>query len=125
MVELARNDEERQVLSAVVNAAEIGTSFFTSPNVPKDRLETLRRAFDATMKDPDFLSEAQKTQLSVGPMPGEELQKLVAEVAAISPDGSGKSPRRLRDRKLIFSCHRPPTGPAFGQPDDRLRGAIQ
>src|SRR5690348_1180539 len=69
VVELARNDEQRQVLSAVVNAAEIGTAFFTSPNVPKDRVETLRRAFDATMKDPDFLAEAQKTQLSVGPIP--------------------------------------------------------
>jgi len=86
VVELARNDEERQVLSAVVNAAEIGTAFFTSPSVPKDRVETLRRAFDATMKDPDFLAEAQKTQLSVGALPGEELQKLVADVAAIKPD---------------------------------------
>jgi tripartite-type tricarboxylate transporter receptor subunit TctC len=86
VVELARNNDDRQVLSAVVNAAEIGTSFFTSPNVPKDRVETLRRAFDATMKDPDFLAEAQKTQLSVGALPGEELQKLVADVAAISPE---------------------------------------
>jgi tripartite-type tricarboxylate transporter receptor subunit TctC len=85
VVELARNDEERQALSAVVNAAEIGTAFFTAPNVPKDRVDTLRRAFDATMKDPEFLAEAQKTQLSVGALPGEELQKLVADVAAISP----------------------------------------
>src|SRR3954453_6886323 len=85
VVELARNDEERQVLSAVVNAAEVGTSFFTSPNVSKDRVDTLRRAFDATMKDPEFLAEAHKTQLTVGPLPGEELQKLVANVAAISP----------------------------------------
>jgi tripartite-type tricarboxylate transporter receptor subunit TctC len=86
VVELARNDEERQVLSAVVNAAEIGTAFFTSPNVPKDRVDALRRAFDATMKDPEFLAEAQKTQLTVGSLPGEELQKLVADVAAIKPD---------------------------------------
>jgi tripartite-type tricarboxylate transporter receptor subunit TctC len=85
VVELARNDEERQVLSAVVNAAEIGTAFFTSPGVPKDRVETLRRAFDATMKDPEFLAEAERTKLTVGPLPGEELQKLVADVAAISP----------------------------------------
>ena len=85
VVELARNDEDRQVLSAVVNAAEIGTSFFTSPNVPMDRVDVLRRAFDATMKDPEFLAEAQKTQLSIGPLAGEELQKLVADVAAISP----------------------------------------
>ena len=85
VVELARNDEERQVLSAVVNAAEIGTAFFTAPNVPKDRVEALRRAFDATMKDPEFLAEAEKTKLTVGPLPGEELQKLVADVAAIQP----------------------------------------
>jgi tripartite-type tricarboxylate transporter receptor subunit TctC len=86
VVELARNDQDRQVLSAVVNAAEIGTAFFTSPSVPKDRVDALRRAFDATMKDPEFLAEAQKTQLTIGPLPGEELQKLVADVAAIKPD---------------------------------------
>ena len=86
VVELARNDGERQVLSAVVNAAEIGTAFFTSPGVPQDRVETLRRAFDATMKDPEFLAEAEKTKLTVSPLPGEKLQKLVAEVAAIKPD---------------------------------------
>ena len=86
VVELAKNEEQRAVLSAVVNAAEIGTAFFTSPNVPKDRVETLRRAFDATMKDPEFLAEAERTKLTIGPLPGEELQKLVAEVAALKPD---------------------------------------
>ena len=85
VVELARNDEERQVLSAVVNAAEIGTAFFTSPGVPKDRVDVLRRAFDETMKDPEFLAEAEKTKLTVSSLRGEELQKLVAEVAAIPP----------------------------------------
>src|SRR6185295_19635822 len=86
VVELARNDEERQILSAVVNAAEIGTAFFTTPGAPPDRVEALRRAFDATMKDPEFLAEAERTKLTVGPLPGEELQKLVAEVASLSPD---------------------------------------
>jgi tripartite-type tricarboxylate transporter receptor subunit TctC len=86
VVELARNDEQRQILTAVMNATEIGTAFFTTPNVPKDRVEALRRAFDATMKDPEFLAEAKKTNLTVGPLSGEELQKLVGEVAAIKPD---------------------------------------
>jgi tripartite-type tricarboxylate transporter receptor subunit TctC len=86
VVELARNDEERQILRAVMNATEIGTAFFTTPNAPKDRVEALRRAFDATMKDPEFLAEAQKTQLTIGPLPGEELQKLVAEVAGMPPE---------------------------------------
>jgi tripartite-type tricarboxylate transporter receptor subunit TctC len=85
-VELARNDEDRQVLSAVMNASEVGTSIFTTPDVPADRLEALRRAFDATVKDPDFLAEAEKLRLGVNPMTGEEVQKLVAQVADLSPD---------------------------------------
>ncbi len=86
VVELARNAEQRQILSAVMNATEIGTAFFTAPGVPQDRIDALRRAFDATVKDPEFLAEAARTKLTVNPMPGEELQKLVAEVAAISPE---------------------------------------
>ena len=85
VVELARNDEERQILRAVMNATEIGTAFFTAPGVPSDRVHALRRAFDATMKDPEFLAEAQRTKLTIGPLPGEELQKLVSEVSALSP----------------------------------------
>ena len=85
-VDLARNDEERQVLSAIMNAAEVGTAFFTTPGVPADRLAALRRAFDATMKDADFLAEVEKIRLGVSPITGEELQKLVAEVSNLSPD---------------------------------------
>ncbi len=85
-VELARNDEERAILGAVVNAAEVGSAFFTAPGVPADRLRALRRAFDATMKDPAFLAEVERTRLSVNPVTGEDLQKLVAEVSNLPAD---------------------------------------
>ena len=85
-VELARNDEEKQVLSAIMVAAEVGSAFFTTPGVPPERLAALRRAFDATMKDPEFLADAKKVRLTVGPMTGEALQKLVASVSALKPD---------------------------------------
>jgi tripartite-type tricarboxylate transporter receptor subunit TctC len=84
-VELARNDDDRQVLSAIMNASEVGTAFFTGPGVPPDRLAALRHAFDETMKDPEFLGEAQRIRLGVTPMTGEELQKLVAQVSGLSP----------------------------------------
>lgn len=84
-VELARNDEERAVLSAIMNASEVGTAFFTTPGVPADRLAALRRAFDETMKDPDFLAEASRLRLGVNPMTGEEVQKLIAQVSNLSP----------------------------------------
>jgi tripartite-type tricarboxylate transporter receptor subunit TctC len=86
VVELAQNDEQRAVLSAVVNAAEVGSAFFTTPGVPADRLNALRRAFDATMKDPEFLAEVERTKLRVNPFTGEELQKLVHSVSDLQPD---------------------------------------
>jgi tripartite-type tricarboxylate transporter receptor subunit TctC len=85
-VDLARNDEERAILRTIMNASEVGTAFFTTPGVPADRLAALRRAFDATMKDPEFLAETQKIKLGVSPITGEELQKLVAEVSNLPPD---------------------------------------
>jgi tripartite-type tricarboxylate transporter receptor subunit TctC len=85
IVDFARTDEQRQILRAVMNASEIGTAYFTSPGVPKDRVEALRRAFDATMKDPAFLADAAKLRLGINPIAGEELQTLVTEVASMPP----------------------------------------
>ena len=84
-VELGRTDEERRILGAVMNASEVGSAFFTNPGVPADRLAALRRAFDATMKDAEFVAEVEKTRLALNPITGEELQKLVAEVSDMPP----------------------------------------
>jgi tripartite-type tricarboxylate transporter receptor subunit TctC len=84
-VELARTDEERAVLSAIMNASEVGTAFFTTPGVPPDRVDALRRAFDATMKDPEFVAEVRRTGVALAPITGEELQKFVAEVSDLPP----------------------------------------
>jgi tripartite-type tricarboxylate transporter receptor subunit TctC len=86
IVSLARNAEERQILSAIVAAAEIGSAFFTTPGVPADRLTALRRAFDATMADKDFLADVERTKYVVAPMKGEDLQQLVKQVSDLSPD---------------------------------------
>jgi tripartite-type tricarboxylate transporter receptor subunit TctC len=84
-VDLARNDEERAILSAIMNATEVGSAFFTTPGVPPDRLTALRRGFNATMKDPEFLADVERTRLGLNPLAGEDLQKLVAEVSNLSP----------------------------------------
>ena len=51
------------------------------PGVPEDRVRILRRAFDATMKDPAFIAEAAKLQFEVDPLTGEQVQALVAQLA--------------------------------------------
>jgi tripartite-type tricarboxylate transporter receptor subunit TctC len=68
-----------------MNASEVGTAFFTGPGVPPDRLAALRHAFDETMKDPEFLAEAQRIRLGVSPMAGEAVQKLVGQISGLTP----------------------------------------
>jgi len=85
-IESARTDEERQILTAIMSASEIGTSFFTTPNTAADRVNALRRAFDATMKDPTFTGDLTRMRMSSGPMSGEELQKMVVDFAKMSPE---------------------------------------
>jgi tripartite-type tricarboxylate transporter receptor subunit TctC len=56
------------------------------PNLPADRLAVLRQAFMDTMKDKDFLAEADKTQLEVNPVSGEDVDKLVKDIYATPAD---------------------------------------
>ena len=85
VAELARNEEERAILSAIMNATEVGTAFFTTPGAPADRVGALRRAFDASMKDPELLADAQRMNVGVSPLAGEDLQRLVVEVSQLPP----------------------------------------
>jgi hypothetical protein len=84
--ELATSDREREAMRLVFARSEFSRPFFVSPEVPKDRVVALRRAFEATAKGPAFLAEAKKLQLDISVMPGEEMQSLVAELARTSPD---------------------------------------
>ena len=52
--ELGRNPEDQQILKVVANATEVGKMILAPPGMPADRVQALRRAFDATMKDPEF-----------------------------------------------------------------------
>lgn len=85
-LEFAKTDEQRVILETVLAASEVGAAFFTAPGTPADRVEILRRAFDATMQDPEFRAEAAKVRVSYGPLNGEALQKLVAKVSDLSPE---------------------------------------
>lgn len=85
-IETADTPEKKQILTAIMSASEIGTSFFTTPKTPADRVEALRRAFDATMEDAAFKGDLNRLGMSMGPMKGEELQKQVEDVANMSPE---------------------------------------
>jgi tripartite-type tricarboxylate transporter receptor subunit TctC len=84
-ISLATTDAQRKALALVFARQEYGRPFFAPPGVPAARVAALRRAFDATMKDKDFLSEADKLKLEIEPMAGEVLQDLVARLSATPP----------------------------------------
>jgi tripartite-type tricarboxylate transporter receptor subunit TctC len=56
------------------------------PGVAPERLAALRRAFDATMRDPDFLADAGRQDLDVRPATGAEADALIAQVYATAPE---------------------------------------
>jgi tripartite-type tricarboxylate transporter receptor subunit TctC len=64
----------------------MGRPFLAPPGIPADRAAALRTAFMETMKDPAFITDAEKAQLDVNPVAGEELQKLVAEIYKTPPE---------------------------------------
>ena len=68
-----------------VQTCALPISFLAPPEVPKDRVELLRQAFDATMKDPDFLADAAKQQMEINPVGGAEINTLLARIYAMPP----------------------------------------
>jgi len=85
-LDLAKSDAERDALRLMLARLEYGRPFFLPPNVPPVRVDALRRAFDATMKDPAYLAEAEKLKIDVEPLPGEAVAALVEQVSRTPAD---------------------------------------
>jgi tripartite-type tricarboxylate transporter receptor subunit TctC len=84
-VELGRTPEQVEALRVFANATDVGRFILSTPDTPAERIQALRRAFDAMVKDPEFIADLKNQKLEHGPLSGEELQQLVAEVANVSP----------------------------------------
>jgi tripartite-type tricarboxylate transporter receptor subunit TctC len=85
IVDLARTESDRQALRLVLARQAHGRPYFLPPGVPAARAAALRRAFDATMRDPAFIAEAAAMKVDVDPMTGEAVQALVDQVHRTTP----------------------------------------
>lgn len=85
-IELAKTDEDRRALRAILSATEIGIAFFTTPGLPPDRLSALRKAFNAAAKDPGLLADAQKMRVGVSPLDGVSVERLASNVVNLPPE---------------------------------------
>ena len=85
IVEFARTPEEKQLFSLFANEGDIGKGILAPPGVPPSTVNTLRRAFDAMAKDPEYIADADKLQLERDSTSGEKVQKLIEAVAQTPP----------------------------------------
>ena len=74
--ELATNEDDRQLLIFLSASVAIARAVVTGPGVPPERVEALRRGFDATMKSPELLEEAAKSNTDISPASGEDSQRI-------------------------------------------------
>lgn len=84
LIDLAKDDETKQLLELFSSPAEVGKPVVLGPDVPAERVATICRAFDATVVDRDFLAEAEKLKLDIDPESGEQLAGLVKAMMAKS-----------------------------------------
>jgi len=78
-LDLVSDPTDRQILELILIRQEMGRPYVAPPGVPADRVAALRAAFDATMKDPEFLTEAQRLQLEIDPLTGAQIAALLAK----------------------------------------------
>jgi tripartite-type tricarboxylate transporter receptor subunit TctC len=78
--ELAKAPEQLQIIKLLLVSQAMARPFAAPPDIPADRKAALIGAFDATMKDADFLAEAQKLNFDVRPVTAKTIDALLAEV---------------------------------------------
>jgi tripartite-type tricarboxylate transporter receptor subunit TctC len=82
IVDLAKNEEQRQILRLIFARQVMGRPFLAPPGIPRDRAEALRKAFMDTMHDKEFLADADKAKMEITPVPGDQIEKLVKDIYA-------------------------------------------
>jgi tripartite-type tricarboxylate transporter receptor subunit TctC len=91
-----RGKEARQVVELVIGQQIFQRSYIVPPGVAPETLQTLRTAFDATMRDPQFLADAEKMHIDISPLLGAKVQEIVAKLHATPRDIVEKARAAIR-----------------------------
>jgi tripartite-type tricarboxylate transporter receptor subunit TctC len=84
-IDLAKTPEDRQVMEVVFAKFGMSRPFMAPPELPPERLAALRQAFDAALRDPAFLAEAEKLGMEINPVSGADVEALVARIMNTPP----------------------------------------
>ena len=86
IIDYAKTSDDRKVFEFLFAPQEMGRPFFAPPGVPTERVRALREAFAQTLKDPQFLADAEKMGIEVQHVGGEQIQMLVERIYASPPE---------------------------------------
>lgn len=82
--DLARNEEDRRIMDIIYSQQLYGRPFLAPPKIPEARTKELRAAFNASIADPALVADAQRLNLELRPMTGEELQAKIEQLYSTS-----------------------------------------
>jgi tripartite-type tricarboxylate transporter receptor subunit TctC len=95
-VDLLKNPDDKKVLELIVLPQEFGRPFFAPPGTPPDRMAVYRRAFQAMLKDAQFLAEAEQQRIAIEPLDDKQVQALL--------DRAYAAPKDIHDRAGFFAA---------------------
>ena len=97
VMDLVSDPQRLAALKLIVSRQQIARPFAAPPDVSAERVAALRRAFDAVMRDPEFLEEARRLALEVRPVGGAEVQRLFGEIYASPAEVVSLAARLVKD----------------------------
>jgi hypothetical protein len=86
LTDLAKSDEDKQILKLFSTDVVFGRPFVTAPGVPAERVALLRKAFDELMVDPAYLADSKQAALDVQPVSGAKVQAAVVDLVHTPPE---------------------------------------
>ena len=85
-IKFAKSEEARKMIDVGIHGdSDIVRTYTLPPGTPKERVMALRRAFDATLKDPEFVADAKKSHLNIGAIPAEDIEKDISGLFKLDP----------------------------------------
>ena len=99
ILDKAQTEPQRQILKLIFSRQTMGRPFVAPPEIPADRRDALRAAFDQTMKDPGFLADAEKGKIEINPVGGAAIDALMADLYRTPADVVAQA------RKAVESVH--------------------
>jgi hypothetical protein len=94
--QFVKGDEDRKVVELIISQTVFHRSYIAPPDTPPAQLEILRKAFDATMANKEFLADAEKLGIEIEPLSGAKVQEVVAKLYATPPTVVDRARKAIR-----------------------------